>query len=300
MEFLYLSEGMNNGPSLNDLQGNCKRKFKRKRKVDLLSSPPMTIEIDDSGTGDIVGPAFILFWRRETNTLVTKEVPLELYQQKEFNALTKTYIRDLFISTFQEMDIPPTEDIHLCTGPCFDDARVWLKENSYNYQDAKIEGYLQTQVEGTYLNYIIEEYNFPPNKASIESGKKRFFAIYNWLVKDFPRRSLFVKSGFEKWQTKWKPEAEHAWMKNMVTPKPSYYSSQRRKRFPPSSKKESSDRTPHSPNSKQKGKSSGKGGSKAPKGKSAKKGKRKYNPRKKQSREPKYSSTDPDPKQKFF
>ncbi len=266
----------------------------------------MTIEIDDSGTGDLIGPGFILFWRRETNTLVTKEVPLELYQQKEFNTLTKNYIKDLFISTFQEMEIPPTEDIHLCTGPCFDTARDWLKENSFNYHDAKIEGYLQTQVEGTYLNYIIEEYNFPPKKASIESGKKRFFAIYHWVIKDFPRRSLFVKSGFEKWQTKWKLEAEHTWMKNMVTAKPSYFSTQRGKRPSTSAKKSPSGRKKPAQNSKSRGKEE----SKAPKAKPSKKGgsgktpskrgKKRYNPRKKESRGPKYSSTDPDPTQKFF
>lgn len=134
----------------------------------------MTVEIDDSGTGDLIGPAFILFWRRETNTLVKKEVPLELYQNKNFNNLTKSFIRNLFIATFQEMKIPQSEDIWLCTGPCFDEARKWLKENNYNYHDAKIEGYLQNQVESTYINYIIENYDFPRDKASIESGKARF------------------------------------------------------------------------------------------------------------------------------
>ena len=271
----------------------------------------MTIEIDDSGTGDLVGPAFILFWRRETNTLVTKEVPLELYQQKEFNTLTKTYIKDLFISTFQEMDIPPTEDIHLCTGPCFDTARLWLKENAYNYHDAKIEGYLQTQVENTYLNYIITEYNFPANKASIESGKKRFFAIYHWVIKDFPRRSQFVKSGFEKWQTKWKPEAEQTWMKNMVTLKPSFFSPQKPKRSPPSSSSSTTKRSPSArhhtlkkskPRAKEESKSASstslKKGESSPS--PSKTGKKKYSPRKKAFDQPKYSSTDPDPKQKFF
>ncbi|MHA1886864.1 MAG: hypothetical protein ACTSX0_02465, partial [Promethearchaeota archaeon] len=176
----------------------------------------MTVEIDDSGTGDIIGPAFILFWRRETNTLVKKEVPLELYQQKNFNTLTKEYIRELFKEVFQIMDIPPTEDIWLCTGPCFDEARKWLQENRYNYHDAKIEGYLQTQVESTYLDYLIENYDFPKEKAILESGKKRFFAIFNWVVDDFPRRIKFIKSGFDKWQSKWKNEAETLWMKKMV------------------------------------------------------------------------------------
>lgn len=176
----------------------------------------MTIEIDDSGTGDLIGSAFILFWRRETNELVKKEVPLELYQSPDFNITTKNYIRQLFIDTFEEMKIPKTEDIYLCTGPCFDQARVFLKEGEYNYQDAKIEGHLQDLVEQTYLDHIIEEFGVPKNKISVESGKKRFFAIFHWIARDFPRRKVYVKSGFEKWHSKWEQEAEREWLGRMV------------------------------------------------------------------------------------
>ncbi|MHA1475304.1 MAG: hypothetical protein ACTSQ5_08965 [Promethearchaeota archaeon] len=177
----------------------------------------MTIEIDDSGTGDIIGSAFILFWRRETNTLVKKEVPLKLYQSPDFNKLTKEYIKDLFVETFKEMNIPKTEDIYLCTGNCFDIARVFLKEEGYNYRDAKIEGYLQDLVEQTYLDHIIEEYNVPAHRVSLESGAKRFFSLFHWVYQDFPRRKAFVKTGFPKWKTKWEIEAKNKWMLEMVS-----------------------------------------------------------------------------------
>ncbi len=176
----------------------------------------MGIFIDDAGTGDLVGSAFILFWRRETNTLVKKEVPLKLYQSPDFNKLTKEYIKDLFVETFKEMDIPKTEDIYLCTGNCFDLARVFLKEEGYNYHDAKIEGYLQDLVEQTYLDHIIEEYNVPAHKVTLESGAKRFFSLFHWIYQDFPRRQAFVKSGFPNWGSKWKIEAENKWMLEMV------------------------------------------------------------------------------------
>jgi len=179
----------------------------------------MTIEIDDSGTGDIIGSAFILFWRRETNTLVKKEVPLKLYQSPDFNKLTKEYIKDLFIETFKEMNIPKTEDIYLCTGNCFDIARVFLKEEGYNFHDAKIEGYLQDLVEQTYLDHIIEEFNVPAHRVSLESGAKRFFSLFHWVYQDFPRRKAFVKSGFPKWKTKWEIEAKNKWMLEMVSNK---------------------------------------------------------------------------------
>jgi len=177
----------------------------------------MGIYIDDSGTGDLIGSAFILFWRRETNTLVKKEVPLRLYQSPDFNKLTKEYIKDLFVETFKEMNIPKTEDIYLCTGNCFDVARVFLEEEGYNFHDAKIEGYLQDLVEQTYLDHIIEEYYVPAHRVSLESGAKRFFSLFHWVCQDFPRRKAFVKTGFPKWKSKWEIEAKNKWMLEMVS-----------------------------------------------------------------------------------
>ena len=160
----------------------------------------MTIEIDDAGTGDIVGGAFILFWRRETNDLLKKEVPLELYQSSDFNQRTQEFIQGLFVEAIQELKITKSEDIHLCTGSCFNAAREYLETEHFNLINAKIEGYLQDQVEQTYLNHLYQTYGIPLKKLTVDSGKKRFFLLYHWVTKDFPRRQHFVKSGFEGWR----------------------------------------------------------------------------------------------------
>jgi hypothetical protein len=176
------------------------------------------IEIDDAGTGDLVGSAFILFWRRETNDLLKKEVPLELYQSSDFNQRTQEFIQQLFIEAIKELKITKTEDIHLCTGSCFDKAREYLNSEQFNLRDAKIEGYLQDQVEQTYLNHLQDMYGIASKKLTVDSGKKRFFLLYNWVTQDFPRRELFVKSGFEGWQKKWKQKAEIDWQHKMIHP----------------------------------------------------------------------------------
>ncbi len=175
------------------------------------------IEIDDSGTGDIIGPAFVLFWRRETNDLLRKEIPLQFYQTPEYQQTTKEHIRKLAIEAIEELHIPPTEEIRLCTGACFDLVREYFKEKGYNYQNAKIEGYLQEAAEKTYVDYLIHEYGVPANKISIESGKKRFYDLYSWIIKDFPRRKQYAKTGFEKWNSKWAIDAEREWMMRMVS-----------------------------------------------------------------------------------
>jgi hypothetical protein len=176
----------------------------------------LTIEIDDAGTGDIIGDAFIVFWRRETNDLLVKKIPLELYQSPDFDSKTKSYTKSLFMEAISEMNIPPTEEIFLCTGSIFDEARKYLQEEHFNVSDAKIEGYLQNVIEKTYLDHVINEYGVPEEDIPVESGKDRFFALYNWITDDFPRRNIYVKSGFEKWGTKWEIAAKEDWMRKMV------------------------------------------------------------------------------------
>jgi hypothetical protein len=40
----------------------------------------MTIEIDDAGTGDLVGDAFIGFLRKETGELIFRTLSVELFR----------------------------------------------------------------------------------------------------------------------------------------------------------------------------------------------------------------------------
>jgi hypothetical protein len=185
-------------------------------KNDQLLMNLMTIEIDDAGTGDLIGDAFILIWRRERNDLIIKNIPLEIYQSSDFNILSKNHTKEVLIEALNKLGVSKQEEIYMCTGNIFDEARVYLRENQYNLIDSKIEGYLQDKVEDTYLNHIIEEYGVPDKLLTRESGKNRFFKLFNWIGKDFPRREVYVKTGFEKWDSKWKIQAKENWMKAMV------------------------------------------------------------------------------------
>ena len=45
----------------------------------------MTIEIDDAGTGDLVGDAFLGLLRKETGQIIFKTLPLALFQKNGWN-----------------------------------------------------------------------------------------------------------------------------------------------------------------------------------------------------------------------
>jgi hypothetical protein len=176
--------------------------------------------IDDSGTGDLLGDAFIVFWRRETNSLIRKAIPLEIYQAPDYNEKSKELVKQLMIEAITELQIPSTEEIYMCPGNIFDECRKYLNEQGFNVFATKIDGYFQEVVEQTYLDHLINDLGVPSNILTVESGKKRFLSLYHWLIEDYPRRNRFVKSGFDKWQTKWDQTAQEDWMRFVVNLEP--------------------------------------------------------------------------------
>ena len=176
--------------------------------------------IDDSGTGDLLGDAFIAFWRRETNDLLIKAIPLEIFQSPDFNEKSKSHVKDLLINAITELNIPLTEEIYMCSGPIFDECRNYLSENGFNYFTAKIEGYFQEVVEQAYVDHLVNDVGIPNNFVTVESGKQQFMALFHWVCQDYPRRNRFVKSGFDKWQTKWSQTAQEDWMRFVVNLEP--------------------------------------------------------------------------------
>ena len=269
----------------------------------------VTIEIDDAGTGDLIGDAYVLFWRRETNTLLKKIIPLELYQQSDFNKLTQQHVIGLFKEAFSELNVPKTEEILVCSGNVFDQARKFMEEEKYNFKTAKIEGYLQDQVEAAYLTNIIEEYNFPSKILNVESGRKRFFSVFHWIAKDFPRRSIYVKTGFSKWNTKLAKDAQGEWMKKMVTITDSPEANESNKRRKP--KKRTGKKATKKKQSRPAKRSSTRRPASRNPNANRNKGRRPGNYRKRPSgnhressdgrdENQRYSSTDPNPMKKFY
>jgi hypothetical protein len=90
----------------------------------------MTIEIDDSGTGDLVGDAFLGFLRKETGEIIFKTLPLELFQDDNWNnkqPLKKAV--ELVKEGLNELKFnKDKEKILLCRGNIFDEVRYYFIE----------------------------------------------------------------------------------------------------------------------------------------------------------------------------
>ena len=165
------------------------------------------IEIDDAGTGDLVGDAFIGFYRKNTDELLIKTIPVQLFYEEPWK-IKAPYAKavELVKEAFKEMNVSPNELVKLCRGNIFDKVRSYFLKIEQYYQDAKIEGKLQDAVERHYINHL-RKLGIRSRNLTVESGKKRYFILFDWVCKDFYKREKFVKSGFKKWKITWRDKA---------------------------------------------------------------------------------------------
>lgn len=162
----------------------------------------MTIQIDDAGYGSLVGPTFIGAYRKETKEFVYGEVGLRffrggVFQQGEYIRETSRVIRALL----ERLGAPSTEKLEICTGNIFDDAQNSI---THPIQRVKIEGPLQKAIEGVCTDYLTG-LGIPIN--GIQPGARHFRVCLDWVVEDYPAREEYVKTGWPKWEQKWRPIA---------------------------------------------------------------------------------------------
>ncbi|MHA1688321.1 MAG: hypothetical protein ACTSUN_03125 [Promethearchaeota archaeon] len=138
-----------------------------------MSRQPKTIEIDDAGTGDLVGNAFIGFHVIETGEMIFYPVPVSLYDEEnlKINA-PKKRILEIIKEGLKKLDYQKGDKILLCRGDCFDLVMEYFKENNIPYEDAKIEGILQEAIEGRYVAHL-RKLGVKSKKLNLKSEAKR-------------------------------------------------------------------------------------------------------------------------------
>ncbi|MFX1531326.1 MAG: hypothetical protein ACFFBC_09445, partial [Promethearchaeota archaeon] len=172
-----------------------------------------TIEIDDAGTGDLVGDAFIGFRDTETGKIIFQSVPVGLYNEdNKDDDRPKRHIVDVVKKGLRALNHSKGDRILLCRGDCFDLVRDYFKENNIYYEPAIIEGELQNAVEGRYVQHL-RKLGITSRNLTEESGAKRYFISFNWVCRDFPNRECFVKTGFPSWKKKWRKIAQKRYEK---------------------------------------------------------------------------------------
>lgn len=157
----------------------------------------MVIEVDDSGWGDLIGGVVIVLRRVSTDESYSDEIPLELFSSKEFKY--KVYLRyatQIVLQGLEELNVPKTEPIHICTGYIFTDAKKTLKELGYKVIETKIVGKTQELAEKSFIRSLVKM--GVGNYAEVESMRS-FNGFKEWVNEDLYKREKFVKSGWKNW-----------------------------------------------------------------------------------------------------
>jgi hypothetical protein len=163
-----------------------------------------TIEIDDAGTGDLVGDAFIGLRNASTGKTIFRSVPVGLYnEENKGEDQPKKHILKVVIDGLKALNHSKGDRILLCRGNCFDLVRKYFDENKIYYEPAKVEGELQDAVEGRFIQHL-RKLGVRSNNLTTDSGIQRYFILFNWVCQDFPNRERYVKTGFPAWKKKWR------------------------------------------------------------------------------------------------
>jgi len=163
-----------------------------------------TIEIDDAGTGDLVGDAFIGFRDMNTGKIIFHSVPVILYNKENKDEdQPKKHILKVVIKALRTLNHSEGDRILLCRGNCFDLVREYFDENKIYYEAAIVEGVLQDAVEGRFIQHL-RKLGVRSKNLTVESGIQRYFILFNWVCRDFPNRERYVKTGFPSWKKKWR------------------------------------------------------------------------------------------------
>ncbi|HBX48963.1 MAG TPA: hypothetical protein DEF85_08755, partial [Clostridiaceae bacterium] len=106
------------------------------------------IQIDDAGSGSLVGGTLIGLLRVETFEFYYDIIPIEYFTTPFFeNKLYLNYCTIIINEGLKYLKPDKNEKIEICQGYIFEKARAYLKQNSYNFYPTKIEEPLQSKIE---------------------------------------------------------------------------------------------------------------------------------------------------------
>jgi hypothetical protein len=164
-----------------------------------MECQPM-IQIDDSGSGSLIGGTCIGAIRVETGDYVYDFIPLEYYQSNLFR--TKRYLNksgQIVLSLLQKLDWKSYDMVEICQGYMFDQARQMLEEKKVNFRSRKIAEPLQSRVEKTFQEYALS-LGLLPQYVKYTKYPLHFHRILRWVYADYDDRIALCKTGWKSWK----------------------------------------------------------------------------------------------------
>ncbi|AKL95404.1 hypothetical protein CACET_c19560 [Clostridium aceticum] len=158
------------------------------------------IQIDDAGSGSLLGGTVIGVIRTETSEFQYDVIPLEYYKGENFdNKSYINYVVTIVEEIFQNLHVKKEEEIEICRGYMFDVLDLWLSENGYKFTRTEIKEPLQSKIETAFEGYAIQ-LGLPQKFISYTKYPFHFHRILKWVYADYENRSLLCKTGWKSWK----------------------------------------------------------------------------------------------------
>lgn len=158
------------------------------------------VQIDDAGSGSLVGGTCIAAYRVETGEYIYDIIPLSHYQNDNFakkSYLTKS--ADIVESSLEKLGVGKTEEVSICQGYMFEEARKNLNSNKFNWTSTKILDPLQTIIEQTFSEYALSM-GVPVQYVKYTKYPLHFHRILRWVYADYSRRCKLCKSDWKSFK----------------------------------------------------------------------------------------------------
>lgn len=158
------------------------------------------IQIDDAGSGSLLGGTIIGAYRVETNEYCYDVIPLRFYQGIHFqNKEYIDYVVEIVKKLFNELKVTKDERVEVCRGYMFESLNKWLKQEQYQFINTKIGDPLQSAIEKSFDDYAIK-LGLPKDFIAYTKYPFHFHRILKWVYADFEKRSVLCKTGWKSWK----------------------------------------------------------------------------------------------------
>jgi hypothetical protein len=157
------------------------------------------IQIDDAGSGSLIGGICIAAIRKETNEFYYEIVPVELFNYEHFKEkLYIYYTTNVVKNALKKLKVKSNEKIEICQGYIFEDTRKYLLDKHYNYESTKIGEPLQCMIEHTFEDYAVS-IGLPKDFITYTKYPFHFHKLLKWVYADYEQRTEFCKTGWKSW-----------------------------------------------------------------------------------------------------
>ncbi len=157
------------------------------------------IQIDDAGSGSLVGGTCIGAIRVETDEFFYEMIPIKYYSKKYFfKKEYLDYVVEIVKRLLKKLKHNKEELIKVCRGYMFDKLRKWFDRESYLYKSTKITEPLQTIIEKTFEDYAIS-LGLPEEYIRYTKYPFHFHTLLKWVYADYENRVKVCKTGWKSW-----------------------------------------------------------------------------------------------------